>query len=159
MRCETKMWLALLVALVCAVGPSTLLAQEGNATRRPTRVPVTVALVDTLPATVPFRILRRLDLDPRDVIVLSRSADSVSLSAAVEQLRLIRQVQGDTATSSGMVRIRPRGGMGRGSQVLPWARRVVTDLHAAAPQPVAGVGTVPMVVIWLPAQRGRTAQP
>lgn len=151
---------AVLLYVVAPLGSGgTLSAQQGTSTGRPTRVPVTLTLVDTLPATTPFRILRRADLDPRDVIVLRRGADSAALSAAVEQLRLMRQVQGDTAATTGMVRVRSRDGAGRAPRMLPWARRVMDDLHHAAPRTVAGVGTVPAVVIWLPPQRGRRAQP
>jgi hypothetical protein len=158
--CPVKMPLvALLAGVVSAFGCGTLSAQQGESSARPTRIPVTLTLVDTLSAAVPFRILRRADLDPRDVIVLRRGADSSTLSAAVEKLRIMRQVQGDTAAASGLVRVRPREGESRAPRMLPWARRVVDDLHAAAPRSVAGVGTVPAVVIWLPPQRGRRAQP
>jgi len=150
----------LAIALVFGVfPPETLSAQQANETNRPTRVPVTLALVDTLSPPAPFRILRRADRDPRDVIVLRRGADSIALSAAVEQLLLLRQVQGDTAAASGMMRVRPRESAGRAPRMLPWARRVVDDLHAAEPRTVAGVGTLPVVVIWLPPQRGRRTPP
>ncbi|HEX8830906.1 MAG TPA: hypothetical protein VF705_07070 [Longimicrobium sp.] len=122
--------------------------------RRPTRVPVTVALEKTLPAATPFRILRRADLDPRDVILLGPDADSTVLSTAVWQLLIMRQVQGDTAARTDIVRVRRRDAGVRGTRVLPWARRVVDDLNRTAPRTVAGVGSVPAVVIWLPPQRG-----
>lgn len=158
MRSVKALLVILLLGAVPPLGGATVQAQQGNGARGPTRVPVTLALTDTLPAAAPFRILRRADLDPRDVIVLRRGADSLALSAAVEQLLLMRQLQGDTATTSGMVRVRARDSAGRAPRTLPWARRVVDDLHRAPPRPVAGVGTLPALVIWLPPQRARKAQ-
>jgi len=106
-----------------------------------------------------FAILRRAGVEPGDVIVLRPNADSAALSAAIEQLTLVRRIQGDTASASGIVRTRPKGGAARAPRVLPWARRVLDDLHRAPRRMVSGVGMVPAVVIWLPPQRGRRPQP
>lgn len=135
-------------------------SQQSRATRHPIRVPVTLSLVDTLPAETPFRILRRAEMDPHDVIVLRRGADSVALSEAVDQLVLMRQAQGDTAETTGLMRVRVTSAPQRlGRRVLPWARRVMDDLHRAPERVIAGVGTAPAVVIWLPPQRRRAAVP
>jgi hypothetical protein len=132
--------------------------QSAGAAPRPRRVPVTVVMLDTLASGTPFRILRRTEVDPRDVIVLRSDADSATLSAAVHELLLIRSVQGDTARSGagGLVRVRPHTrAPGRTVRMLPWGRRVVDDVRAAQSRAVAGVGTVRAVQIWLPPQRGR----
>lgn len=135
-------------------------AQAQQTARRPTRIPVTLALVDTLSAETPFRIMRRANVEPHDVIVFRRGADSVALSAAVEQLVLMRQAQGDTSETTGVMRVRLAGAQGRpGARMLPWARRVMDDLHHASAREIAGVGTAPAVVIWLPPQRRRVAVP
>ena len=135
-----------------------LVAQESPGdSRRPTRVPVVLALVDTLMGDAPYRILRRAEVTPHDVILFRVGADSASLSAAVQDLLSIRRVQGDTTRSgTGAVRVRQPGRTAaREVRVLPWARRVMEDLHRANRQAIAGVGTVPSVQIWLPPQRGR----
>jgi hypothetical protein len=112
--------------------------------------------VDTLPSDAPFRILRRAGAEPGDVIVLSRAATGATLSQAVEQLLLIRRLQGDTARVTGSMRVRPRQeAPGRRARMLPWAGRVINDLHGAAPRTVGGVGTIPAVIIWLPPQARR----
>jgi hypothetical protein len=144
----------LCVALLIAAGLSSEgLAQE-SARRRPTRVPVTVVLVDTLSAERGFLILRRADTDPRDVILLGGAADTVALTEAVDELLLMRRAQGDTSRVTGTMRVRRTYSSAGGSpSILPWARRIVDDLRRAARRDVAGVGDVPAVVIWLPPQR------
>ncbi|HET7234462.1 MAG TPA: hypothetical protein VFJ16_30900 [Longimicrobium sp.] len=154
--------IALIFLLATESFVATSQARQPIAGRRPTRVPVMLVLVDTLPVETPYRILRRAELDPRDVIVLRTGADSVALSAAVWDLIVMRQAQGDTATaqSSGMMRVRRGdGGSQSAPRILPWASRVMSDLHHAAPREVAGVGTAPASVIWLPPQRRRGALP
>lgn len=138
----------LLLSLICAaVHP--VAAQQG----RPTRVPVTVALTDgSALRDAPFRILRRADTSPRDIILLPAGADAAALSRAVAQLQMIRRVQGDTASASGAMMVR-RSGNGGGSRMLPWAPRVLRDLHRMDARPLAGVGTVKSIQIWLPPTR------
>lgn len=124
-------------------------AQEG----RPNRVPVTIALAEgSALGGVPFRILRRADAAPHDVILLAPGADAASLSEALGQLQTMRRVQGDTATGSGMMRLRSQGN-GGGPRMYPWAPRVLQDLHRADARPLAGVGTVRSVQVWLPPTR------
>ena len=151
----------LCAAVLVASVRTELQAQQTAAARAPTRVPVTVALVDTLAGDAPFRILRRATVAPYDVILLRANADSAALSAAVQDLISIRQVQGDTArAAAGVVRVRrPSATPGQRMRMLPWARRVIDDLRRAERQAVAGVGSVPAVQIWLPPQRGRRPAP
>jgi hypothetical protein len=124
--------------------------------RRPTRVAVTVALVDRLPDSV--SILRRKNVEPLDVILLHTSADARQLSSAVYDLLMVRQVGGDTAETPGRMRVRANQ---RGTRpVLPWAERVMAHLRRAEPRAIRGVGTVRAVQIWLPPQylRNRPAR-
>jgi hypothetical protein len=112
---------------------------------------VTIALADDAAlAGAPFRILRRVDASPHDVILLRHGADAAMLSEAVSELQTLRRQQGDTAQASGLMRVR-RGENGRGRRMLPWAPRVLQDLRRAGAEPVPGVGTVPSVQVWLPA--------
>lgn len=121
-------------------------------------MPVALALVDSLPGDAPFRIVRRANVSPLDVIVFRAGVDSISLSDAVEQLLLMRRMQGDTAETTGMVRVRRPNPAGHAPRVLPWARRVMDDLHRAERKEIPGVGSARTVQIWLPPQRARTAR-
>ena len=129
-----------------------------SAPERPTRVPVTLALVDSLPGGAPFRILRRADVSPEDVILFRKGGDSTTLSEAVDQLILMRRMQGDTAQGSGAVRVRRPHTPQHTARVLPWAHRVMDDLHRAERREIAGVGRAQTVQIWLPPQRARKPQ-
>lgn len=152
----------LLAAALPAGGGSASAQQEVRRLdgRRPTRVAVTLALADTLSGGDAFRILRRADAEPHDVILFRPGADSATLSEAVEHLLLIRARQGDTARTTGLVRVR-RGAdaAGAGFRMLPWAGRVMADLARAGRRSIPGAGTVRSVRIWLPPQRGRRAGP
>jgi hypothetical protein len=119
-----------------------------------------LALADSLTSDAPFRILRRADVTPHDVILFRADADSATLSAAVHDLLAIRRVQGDTTRSgTGAMRVRQPGRAApRTVRMLPWARRVMDDLRRADRQVIAGVGTVPSVQIWLPPQRRSNPQ-
>ena len=90
-----------------------------SAPERPMRVPVTLALVDSLPSGAPFRILRRADVSPSDVILFRTGGDSTTLSEAVEQLVLTRRMQGDTAQARGAVRVRRPHAPQHTARVLP----------------------------------------
>lgn len=132
-------------------------AQQGPGPTRPTRVPVTLAVVDSArTGDAPYRLLRRVDVSPHDVILLRAGADAAVLSEAIDNLLLIRAQTGDTTKVSGAVRVRHGAdGSNRQRRVLPWAGRVLNDLRQARPGEVEGVGIVPTVEIWLPPQRGR----
>ncbi|HEX2076054.1 MAG TPA: hypothetical protein VHG08_00045 [Longimicrobium sp.] len=138
-----------LLALLAGAAPA-----EGQGRRAaPTRVPVTVAVVDELPATQqPFALLRRPPAEGGDVIVLPASADADLLSDAVRALLTVRSHQGDQATERGMLRVTARTNR---RPALPWAARVLGDLQRTPEQALAGVGTVRSVLIWLPPQRVR----
>jgi hypothetical protein len=104
----------------------------------------------------PYRILRRADVAPNDVILLRSGSDAAVLSEAVGNLLLIRAQTGDTAQVSGAVRVkRAQGASGRVPRSFPWAGRVLNDLRQAQARDVPGVGSVPSIEIWLPPQRGR----
>ena len=141
---------------LCAVAAVALLlpcASPGHAqARRPTRVAVTVALVDRLPDSVV--ILRRKNVEPLDVILLQPGADSRQLSSAVYDLLTVRQVSGDTADAPSRLRVRAKQRPVE-RPVLPWAARVMAHIRQAEPRPIPGVGTVRAVQIWLPPQYWR----
>lgn len=147
----------LLIAAGVLLPTRNLPAQRGQGPTRPTRVPVTLAVVDSArTGDAPYRLLRRVDVSPRDVILLRAGEDAAVLSEAINNLLLIRAQTGDTAKVSGAVRVRDgTDGAKRQRRVLPWAGRVLNDLRQARPGEVEGVGTVPAVEIWLPPQRGR----
>jgi len=150
----------LLVALLGPVTPITggghLEAQQGPESRKPARVPVTLVLVDSIPGgTAPFRILRRVDVAPHDVILLLSGADPAALSEAIGDLLVLRSLTGDTTTAGGAVRVRHRQAKERTPRPVPWAGRVMSDLQRAQPRHLPGVGTVPAVEVWLPPQRKR----
>jgi hypothetical protein len=146
------------------LGEAPLAAQQ-RASPSARRVPVTVVLLDSLPGedTSPFRILRRADTSPNDVILLREGADAVALSEAVAELLHLRQLQGDSIrTGSGMMRTRRATARSRSARILPWASRVINDLRTAELQDISGVGAGRSVQIWLPPQaveRHRPAGP
>jgi hypothetical protein len=151
----------LLWILLTAVGilspAGAVSAQQGQPPARPTRVPVSLALVDSArTGDAPYRILRRADAAPHDVILLRSGSDAAVLSEAIDNLLLIRAQTGDTARVNGAMRVqRTRGASRRAPREFPWAGRVLNDLRQAPARDVAGVGSVPSVEIWLPPQRGR----
>ncbi len=147
---------AVLLSVLLLPSADALLHSQ-QAPTRPSRVPVTLAMVDrTLTGGESYRILRRVDQSPHDLLLLRSDADVAALSGAIENLLLIRAQTGDTARVSGTMRIRrTAGGPERPSRVLPWAGRVLNDLRRAQPRPVVGIGIVPTVEVWLPPQPGR----
>lgn len=140
-----------LVALM--FGANSAGAQPARASDSPTRVPVTIALVEELPhPEAPFVILRRVNEAEHDVILLPADADAQQLSLAIQALLTARSVAGDTAGSPATIRVRPRSGEERAHRQFPWIARVHGDLQRAAHRPIRGVGSVRAVVIWLPPQ-------
>lgn len=149
MRNLVKRAVKSLVPLTLFVSSVPLAAQaRGDA---PTRIPVTVAIVDELPgADLPYALLRRTAAQGGDVILLPPSADADLLSGAVRALLAVRRQQGDWAEESGRLRVTSRASR---RPAFLWAARVLGDIRRAERQLIPGVGTLPSVVIWLPPQR------
>jgi hypothetical protein len=144
----------LLVAILYRANSAA--AQPPRASNPPTRVPVTIALVEELPHPgAPFVILRRVGGADHDVILLPADASVEQLSLAVQALLTARSAAGDTAERPATIRVRPRSGDTRPHRQFPWIARVHGDLRRAASRPVQGVGNARAVVIWLPPQRPR----
>ncbi len=162
--------------LVVGVGPNTVGAQADipGAQPGPTlaelhrrqemarRVPVTVALVDELPAPdrVPVVILRRSDIAPYDVILLRRSSvDADQLTAAVLHLLVMRDRSGDTARVSSAFRLPTarRGPRAWDRSERPRMARVLARLQQSEPRDVPGVGAVRATEIYLPSKKMRDA--
>lgn len=126
----------------------------------PSRVPVTVALVDELPGDGDRAlVLRRHDQTPHDVIVLKRSvADGALLSSAVLTLLVAREIAGNAPRESSMLRVNQTAApvAWRASEQRR-ADRVVSRARGAPPREVAGLGLVSAVDIYLreDALRGR----
>lgn len=134
-----------------------LVAQEqpAPAGSRPTRVPVLIALVDSIPETnAQFVVRRGSGPRRRDVILLRSGASEQDLSNAVRVLLVARRIGGDSVSRSATVRVRPRQEQ-RERREFPWVGRVWTDLQVAQRTDVPGVGRVRAVQIWLPRQARR----
>lgn len=126
------------------------------------RVPVTIALVDQLPAgsgDAPAVLLRRTRTSPHDVLLLRRDqASGSALAAAVLHLLIVRERTGDTARADGVFRM-PTA---RGTRI--WERteqvragRIVAHLRHAEPRDIPAVGRVPAKEIYLPSSAMRDA--
>lgn len=138
-----------LLLLVLCLRPAAIQAQESHRTR----VPVTIALVEHLPAPdAPFVLLRRTADAGGDVILLPANADAAVLSQAVRALVLVRGREGDIASAPALLRF---SAPGRGARALPWASRVLADARRAAPRVIDGIGTAAAVQVWLPRQDPR----
>lgn len=149
---STRSLAALLAALFLISAPAAVQGQDPVRTRA-SRVPVTVALVQRLPAPgEPYVLMRRAGEAPQDVILLPADATPEVLSTAVSSLLAVRLQRGDVPVRTEMVRLSTRRG-GRAQPRFPWTPRVMADLRRAAPAELAGVGRVPSVEIWLPRQR------
>ncbi|HEX6371145.1 MAG TPA: hypothetical protein VF006_19660 [Longimicrobium sp.] len=140
-----------LVGLLLLVVTGGLSAQPSPRSQRaPSRVPVTVTLVEQLPyPDAPFIILRQAD--GNDYILLTEDADAALLTDAVNALLLARQRGGDRAVADAVLRARVPERV-RGARPLPWVARVLADLRRAPRRTVPGVGEAPAVQIWLPPQ-------
>ena len=147
--------LGVLVVVAASGTPSMLLSQTAGIAQvggSPTRVAATVALVTDLPngADGEAVILRRSGDNP-DVILLKRSAATPPrLSAAVMTLLMLREIDGDTATKSMMFRVP----MNRGPAAWTYseelrAAQVLRDFSRMESRPLAGVGTVQYIQVYL----------
>jgi hypothetical protein len=128
---------------------------------QPRRVAALVVLVDSIKQPdAPYVVVRRPGLVPADVILLRAGADAAQLSDAVRGLLAARQASGDIPSSAATFRVRPHRSQGALTRnPLPWAPRVLRDLHRAEVQEVSGVGGVQAVQIWLPRQGNGGAHP
>jgi hypothetical protein len=164
MRFQVQIAFAALLATLPAAPLST---QERDGPAGPTRaelrrqqemarrVPVTIALVDELPApdSVPTVILRRANTSPHDVILLRRNdANGGQLAAAVLHLLVLRDRSGDTARVNATYRLPAARQAPRAWQRTEEVRtgRVVARLRRAEPSEVPGVGRVRATEIYLP---------
>jgi len=149
----------LLLAFIALTWAPSITAQGQTPQQRrsqPGRVPVTIALVDSIAQpNAPFVIVRRADVAPNDVILLRTGADAQHLSEAINALLVARQASGDRPATTGTFRVRPRQNVRTARRGLPWAPRVLADLRRATRQTIPGLGTYPAVVIWLPRQQTR----
>ena len=119
-----------------ALAPVVLMGQHADGTqsgrRAPTRVPLTIALVQVLPhRSAPFEIQRRTSGEVRDVVLLPETATAEQLSDAIRGVLTARLVDGDTATHARTVRVRPRSTGIAQRPPFPWAHRVLADLRRA----------------------------
>jgi hypothetical protein len=174
--------LALLLAVLAWIAPVTLAAQASHTAqlsqpahaskpaqeappfRRRARIPVTVALVETLPTPgEPFVVRRVAGTVPGHVILLPRVATAGDLSDALHAVGTLHAADSAAVPAVGTFRVRPRGAERRPARRFPWAARVLADLRGARAAPVDGVGTVPHVRVWLPIRSAgrspRAAQP
>lgn len=116
------------------------------------RVPVTIAMVDSLPVeNAKAIILRRARVTPYDVILIRRGdANGDQLGAAVFTLLATRQVQGDTAKRDAVIKVNmltPPAQWSRQEGNYP--SRIASRLQVADARFIEGIGTVPARVIYL----------
>ena len=125
------------------------------------RIPVTIALVDQLPAgtgNAPAVVLRRAKPAPFDVILLRRSdASGTQLAGAIFHLMIMRDRSGDTATADAMFRLptATRGPKAWEQTEQVQTGRIVAQLRSAEVQDVPGVGRVRAKAVYLPSKAMR----
>src|SRR4028118_1740149 len=118
-----RVTLGVLIAAVLLL-PVSGAGQAASAPGAPTRVPVTVVLVERLPVPgAPFVVQRRPGAARQDVILLPPGADATLLSEAVQMLLVARQAGGDTPLAAATMRVRPQRGRHRPRRGRPRARR------------------------------------
>jgi hypothetical protein len=134
---------------------------DRSSPRAQSRAPVLLAVVDTLPDTVPrFRIIRLPGESAREAVLLPSDAGPELLTQAVEALR--RVWAHDRGLQPGeMLRLNGGKAETHKRRTFPWAGRVLQDLREAHPRRIPGVGYVRAVQIWLaplPARAGERRQ-
>jgi hypothetical protein len=139
---------ALALAWCSAASVSAQSATSSNTPNATRRTPVLVVLGTD--AAAPYQLLVHPQGAVREVIVLPPSATPENLSEAVRAVMLSR-AHGRTTTQSTLVRVASPGAATH--RPLPWAGRVLNDLHKAPFQDVEGVGRTRTIRIFLP---GRT---
>lgn len=144
--------LFLLLCLAFAA-PAALAGQQAQHRAHATRIPVTIALVASVPhSDQPFVVQRRPNQSPADIILLRTNATAEQLSEAITAVTIIRQAQGDYPTTAALMRVRPHGRHAHHN--YPWVPRVLADVHRAPVQNLPEVGNARSVTIWLPRTRG-----
>jgi hypothetical protein len=139
----------LLLLLLSVFGPLFAGPAVSAQQDRP-RVPVLLAIVDTLPDTQPrFRIVQLADTSAPYVVLLPRDASPELLSEAVVALRLVWATSGSETRSAVFRTAAPASTQTRPRRVLPWGNRVLQDLRAARARQIPGIGHVRAVRIWL----------
>lgn len=122
---------------------------DQSSPRAESRAPVLLALVDTLPDTVPrFRIIRLPGESAREAVLLPSDATPELLTQALDALRMI-WVHDKRSQPGEMLRLNGGKAETRPRRTLPWAGRVLHDLREAHRRQVPGVGSVRAVQIWL----------
>jgi hypothetical protein len=113
------------------------------------RAPVLLALVDSLPDTVPrFRLIRLPGESTREAVLLPSDATPELLTQALETLRMV-WVHDEGSQPGEMLRLKGGTAETHRRRAFPWAGRVLHDLHEAQPRQIPGVGSVRAVQIWL----------
>ncbi len=133
------------VSLTLTSVTAPLLAQRGTANNAEVarRVPVTIAIVDSVPyGGAPAVVLRRATSIPRDVIVLGRAAASgEQLSAAIATLLVARELGGDTARADAVLRVNAtRGPAAWTTGETRITSAFVSRVLAGSAENVSGVG-------------------
>ncbi len=138
--------------------PLFILAGVGSLTAQApadTRVPVTIVLAPDMGyGGANAVILRRPGGDPVDVILLrTETISPEELTEAVLGLLSIRGSEGDVPTGEPRVLL-VRAVHGAGAPI-PWTPKVISDLRAARPREIRGVGNYRAVDVFLLRQQGR----
>ena len=151
MYCTVRTVFALLGFLAVAAAP-TRAQVDTSADVLGDRVPVTVALVDAVEASAEAVILRRAEINPRDVILLAEDrATPPRLAAALATLVVTRRLMGDLSQEDVEIPVSPRTGQGffRGKARLEIAS-LLRKLESLEPALLDGVGIARHVTVWLP---------
>jgi hypothetical protein len=122
------------------------------------RVPVTIALVDSLSANNPVVIARRASASAHDVVLVRPSATGDQLTAALVALNTHRDLSGDTPLQDARLRTTTQTPGGFKKSEVQRANRIITRLKTQSPQIVEGFGRLPSTVVYLPSKSMRDGQ-
>ncbi len=151
----TRIPVVLCGALLVAVTTAPPIAAQAQ--RVPAgRVAVTVAVTDSANFGQAIVILRRPNVDPPNVILMSRAAATPQhLAAAAATLSVIMQRDGDRPSASGLYRVRVDAGAP--AEAIRQARHALAQLEDSgqAPVGVKGVGPARITRIYLPDHSAR----
>jgi hypothetical protein len=148
-----------LILTVMSLGVVALLsAQTSSAREIARRVPVTVVLADSFPYSgATAAIVRRPRTQPHDVILLSPSSSGAALAAAVMQLLIIRERDGDVPVAPSLFRVREGARAGHLLEPeMATAISIVDRLRTKPKRSLPGVtGRVRTTEIYLPSRAMR----